>query len=148
MRIITTLNQERWYPLIVALMLAVAFYLSPICFPKGEGILSAGLTMGAIFTAFIATNKSVILTLDTRIMKKMRDGPYYDTLISYLRSALWSSFFFSVFCLALYFFELSKNRFLSAVWIGCVSHMILTFHRVTRVLLCVIDDKNNRKDLR
>lgn len=141
MRIITSRTAEKWYPFVAAMLAGVGFYFSPIAFPTGEGILSAGLTIGAIFTAFIATNKSLILTLDTRIMRKLRASEWFPILISYLRSALWSSFVFSILCLVLYFVKLSDHKLIAAFWVFNCAYMVLSFFRVTSVLLTLVDDR-------
>ena len=141
MTIFGSLKSEAWYPAVIASVTALTFYFSECVFPKGESVLSAGLTMGAIFTAFIATNKSVILTLDTRIMKRLRESKYFSHLMGYLKSALWSSFCFSILCLSLFFIEVTDFRWMCSVWIFNAVHMILTFFRVTTVLLAMIEDK-------
>lgn len=129
---------ERAYPYILALVPDVVLTNANTPFPSGEGILSAGITVGAIFTGFLATNKAIILTLNSPVMIAIRKSDYFLQLISYLREALWISLLFSILSV-IGFFVKTGNGIFALLWIFLGSATVLTFFRVTQILFKICE---------
>ncbi|QJX02453.1 hypothetical protein HML84_12640 [Alcanivorax sp. IO_7] len=83
--------------------------------PAGDAILSSSLTLGAIITGFLATAKAIVMTLDSPIMKKIRQTDYSNDLVSYLGQAIWLSFSFCILSIVGF---LCQRRMRGLVWFG------------------------------
>lgn len=135
-----SLKIEKWYPYGVSLAAPIAYWGLNLQFPATEEILSAGITFGAIFMGFVATNKTLILTLDSRVMRAIRKGQYFDILLSYLSQSLWSSMVFTLYSFSLFFCR-PVACWLAMLWLYLAAVMVLTFYRVTRCLLSVVSER-------
>lgn len=128
---------EKSYPYIFGLLAAFFAYKLNLSFPKGDGILSASLTIGAILTGFLATSKTLLLTLDTKIMVAIRQTPYGKDLISYMGQAIWLCFIFAVLAMLGYFIN-TETLWYSTPWVLIAFTAAFSFIRVTSIMLRII----------
>lgn len=128
---------EKTYPYIFGMLAAFFALQFKMSFPTGDGILSASLTIGAILTGFLATSKTLLLTLDTKIMIAIRQTPYGKCLISYMGQAIWLCFIFSVLAMFGYFVS-TNTLWYSTLWVFVGFTAAFSFIRVTSITLRII----------
>lgn len=137
---------ERIYPYVGAIAATGAILHWNISFPKGHEILSATITIGAILTGFLATTKSLVVSIDSENMKILRSTKFFGLLVSYLREAIYTSLLLSVVGMIGFFFDTNNpHQHMCAIWIFLVVSTLLTFLRVTNGLLSLIESEGNRK---
>ena len=135
---IKKIHIERACPYIVAIAAGIVWFQFELGFPLKSDVLSASLTIGAILTGFLATAKTLLITLDTPIMKRIRSTSYGKQLVTYLGEAIWFCFAFSIFAMIGYFVDTQD------VWFGCFWAVLAlgatsAFIRVTDIMLKVIN---------
>lgn len=130
---------ERSYPYILPLLVAAAFWRAHLSFPVGQDILSASITMGAIFTGFLATLKSIVISLQSPKIENLRKTKFFGLLLSYLQEAIWLSLLFCACCLSGFFYDPAHPpQWFGVLWAFFVSATLLTFHRVSSILIALI----------
>lgn len=132
---------ERCYPYVLSLAAPVAVKCGWLSFSGSENLLAAGVSLGAILTGFLATNMSLVLTVNTRLMLEIRKSSYFELLLSYLREALWISLLFSAASVAGFFIPARASAF-SYTWIYLAASSLLTFYRVNSIMLLLISKKD------
>ena len=120
---------------------AIAVVFGWLKFPTTENLLAAGVSLGAIFTGFLATNMSLVLTVDSRLMRRIRETSYFSLMLSYLREALWFSLAFSAASVAGFFIPVRICVF-GFVWVFLAASSLLTFYRVNTIMLLLISKKD------
>ncbi len=123
-----SLRVERLYPLVVAIVAAAISCLLDLRMKvDASPLLVATVTFGAVATGFVGTSLSILTSLDTPIMQRIRGTPYLDTLKNYLGWALAAGVALSLTGLTGLFFEVSvAPAFVSAWWffllfaVGCL----------------------------
>jgi hypothetical protein len=137
-------NIERSYPYAAAVAAAAGYYYGGFSFPKGQDVLSASITIGAIFTGFLATSKSLAISIDTPAMNELRKTRFFDLMVQYLREAIYASLLLGAFGIAGFFHDpQSPPRWYGVVWILLIISTFLTFARVTNAFLVIIQFRKN-----
>lgn len=131
---------ERSYPYLFGVLAACVYAWYSFPFPKGEEILSSSITVAAIFTGFLATTKSLVISIESAPMKELRKTRFLNLLVSYLREAIYSSLFMGLVGM-LGFFQDAHNqpKWYGIMWTGSLVITLLTFTRVTNSLLKIIE---------
>lgn len=131
---------EKLYPYLFGSVLSGDAYWFSLPFPHGENILSASITIGSIFTGFLATSKSIILTFSSPLMVKIRKTSYFRLLLSYIGQGIWSALAFCILSLFGYFLDTtSYPRPFVVIWFFCATVTFLAFFRITHLLLKMIE---------
>ncbi len=135
---------EKIYPFVFAIAAAIAWnHFSP-SFPRDEKeFLGAAISVGSIFTGFIATAKAILAALPTdSVIAKLKTSGYIKELASYLTQALYGCLAFSVYGMIGFFLleekapSLSKHYAIG--WIFFATFSLFAFHRVAKVLIAII----------
>ncbi len=131
--------QERHYPLALALVAGVLWQLFDVRFPTStETLLASALTLGSILAGFLATAKTILISLaGSSTMASLRRTGFLNYVIEYVASGIWSAFGFSVLSLSGFFFSPPPDWY-ATVWIVGGVYAGATFVRVTRILLKVL----------
>ena len=135
---------EYFYPFILACIGAFAWWeIAPVFPPDEKEFLAAGLSIGAILTGFITTAKAILIALPSdSIMGRLRQSDYIDDLISYLAQALYSCFFFSIYCLIGFFLLESNKQVLTkqydVIWMFLGIFSAAAFFRVSSFLFKIL----------
>lgn len=116
---------------------SIAWYCFMMTMPKGNGILSSSLTVGAIFAGFLATCKAILMSSGLHVMKRLRDTGYIIELVRYLAEALWFSFALCEIAL-LGFFVDTKSSLFGVFWIFILVGTAACFIRFARIMLLII----------
>jgi hypothetical protein len=132
-------NAERIYPYGAAIVLAVLFWGTHLSFPVGQDILSASITLGAVFTGFLATLNSMVIGLQGPRMRRFKNTKFFLLLLVYLKEAIWSSLAFCALSLGGFFYDPTKPpSWFGIVWVLLGVTTILTFQRASSVLVRLI----------
>jgi len=130
---------ERSYPYLIPLIAAAVFWRAHFSYPTGQDILSASITMGAIFTGFLATLKSIVISLQSPRIENLRKTKFFGLLLSYLQEAIWLSLLFCACCLSGFFYDpLHPPSWFGVLWVFLACATLLTFHRVSSILIALI----------
>jgi len=131
---------ERLYPFVIGIAAGTAWYLLKIEFPQGKAdtILSSTLTFGAILTGFIATAKTILMSLKgSRLFRTLVSSGYIKDLVSFLRDSIITSL---LFCIASFvgFFIGVHSCYFGAIWIGLAAMSLSAFWRVIGAFLTIL----------
>jgi hypothetical protein len=133
---------EQFYPVLGAFIAVYLWWRGGVAFPPEKDILSASLTIGAILTGFLGTSKTLLMTLDSSLMKRIRSTPYGAQLASYMGQAIWFCFAFCLISMFGFFLD-TTNKYFGFGWIFIAILASLAFMRVTHIMLKIV--KNNGK---
>jgi hypothetical protein len=134
---------ERVYPYFVAIISAIVFWRAHLKFPSGQEILSAAITLGAVFTGFLATLESMIIGLQGSKMRRFKNTMFFPLLLKYLREAIWSALIFCAVSLGGFFYDAANPPiWYGPVWIFLGMTTILTFQRASSVLVKLIQSSD------
>ncbi|MDH0848303.1 hypothetical protein N5D66_10185 [Delftia tsuruhatensis] len=135
---------EKYYPVLLASAAAYAWWRFSPSFPRDEKeFLGAAISVGSIFTGFIATAKAILAALpNDSLMERLRESGYIKDLASYLTQALYGCLSFSVYGMAGFFFleqqSPSLGKFYAIGWIFLAIFSLTAFHRVASLLIKII----------
>lgn len=134
----TRLNRERWYPYGVAFVSVLAWCIADLRFPDSEALLASTLTVSGIFVGFLATSKAILIGVKPAILRSLSTSGYMSDLVSYIGQAIWANLAFCTFNVLGYFVAIPRPPWYALVWIGLAVTSLLTFIRVTRIMLRLI----------
>ncbi len=138
----TPLTREKWYPYFFALVSAALWYWYAPSFPKGNDILSASLNIGAILVGFLATAKSLLMTLDTPVIRRLSEAGYITDIAAYMREGIYTLMIFCAWSMLGYFVSTSCLWF-GVFWIFFLVAGSFCFLRITKVLLKLFEKKDS-----
>lgn len=97
---------ERFYPIVCGIIAAAAYMLIPAArdyrMPESiSALMAAVVSVGGISVGFLATAKSILVSIDDReIIKKLKQSGYYRRIVGYLRAAIRWSFWLTLWSAA------------------------------------------------
>lgn len=148
------INKEIWMPLATALLASIIILLlnvySNIRLIVNETLASASITVASIFAGFETINRNTIRTLDSRILKEIKENQpdYYRILLRYISDVLRSSILLIIFCLFLIsepYFLHNLGIIVASIWGGLVTWMLVCFYRIHRIMEILYQDKESRR---
>lgn len=137
-----SLSLERYYPVALALLIGGLSYKFNAPFPGDEKeFLAAALSLGAVLTGFVATAQAILMALPSdSVMGRLRSTGYIDDLIRYIAEALYAGLIFCTMNVAGFYLLKDKHYFdiFSSVWVGAFFYSVLSFMRVTRLMMRIM----------
>jgi len=137
---------ERCYPIVGGILISGTYLLffRNHSFPESlSDLFSVSVTISAISIGFIATSKSILLTMeDRRIIQQIKDLGLYKTLINYIMSAIHFCFIFAILS-ALYLLIDFKQHFWwynysFAAWLFIGTSSLLSCYRVIHIFAKIL----------
>lgn len=128
---------ERIFPWGIALIVGLgSLYLQStgkIALPQGskDAYLGGVLSLGGIFTGFMATVKTLMFSLSDKTHSMLRDSGYLSDLTAYLSQALWGSVAVCVTALVLFHFALEPLA--ASILVAVVTFAFTCVIRITMV---------------
>lgn len=131
---------EKTYPFLIGFFAGLAWYVFDGALPSDtSSVFSAGLTLGAILTGFLATSKAILISLNgTPVMIKLKKSTYINELVTYLAHAIWLAFAYSIVSMTGFFITNPQAWNFGEVWISIGTASGLAFIRVTLVILQIL----------
>ena len=143
---------EKWYPIIIA-GAVTAIYLSVPALrqyalpPSASALMAAIVSIGGIAIGFLATAKSILVSIDDReIIQKLKSSGYYRRIISYLRTAIRWSFLLTGYSAAALLVEFGPSTNWSfahsvgfSIWLLLATVSTLSYYRVINIFYAVLE---------
>ena len=127
---------EQTRPYAASIALSVFYIYWDVQFPKCRDVLSASITLGAVFTGFLATLKSIIISVNSPAIQHLRTLKFWSLLLSYLQQAIWASLGLCIVSLLGFFLDpLNPPKLFGIVWVFAVATSIFTFLRVSNLIM-------------
>lgn len=127
---------EQLLPYFLSIALVAAYFFSGIEFPKCRDVLSASITLGAVFTGFLATLKSIIISVNSPAIDHLRTLRFWGVLLSYLQQAIWASLGLCIISMIGFFLDpLTPPKLFGILWVFLASAAIFTFLRVSNLIM-------------
>ena len=131
-------RRERHYPIVLAIF---SFFLSITSnnnLDISELLFSASISFGSIFTGFVATCLSIMISSNSKIIQRIRESNYDKDLYDYTLSAMLSGFILSCLGILGLLFYKSCSLFimncLLSLWIGSLIYCLFSGFRFGRVM--------------
>jgi hypothetical protein len=136
MKIINSINTERYYPFIGGIVAAVTFYKLSITIPSDwKEFLTVIISVASIFAGFIATSIAILMALPSEsVIGRFKRSGYINDLALYLEQSLYGTLVFIVFCL-LGFYGYQSCLIYSSIVSGFGVYSILCFIRVAALMI-------------
>jgi hypothetical protein len=141
---------DKYYPLIISAVATGIFYVlfrdrSSVLFAGSiEELLSAVITISSIGIGFLATSKSILISMqNSKIIKWMKDGGHYKNIINYTMSAIHWCFALTLISALALVFDLKapatdKIFFLACAWVFIASAALLCSYRIVRLFSTIL----------
>lgn len=135
---------DKAYPHIVAVLAGLGYFLFLLQFkeyvvhPNMKDLLTASATISSIAVGFLATSKATLLSINSsRVVKWMKDGGVYNTMIDYFMTAVHYCMATAVYSALLLLVNFTKssqmNLILITVWVFLSVGSLLTGYRIIRL---------------
>ncbi len=137
------LQFERWWPYFAtAIVVGGWWYFGQARFPaRPDALLGASGGASAVLVGFLATSKTIILSLSgSTVMIKIRDAGYQEILFRYLYSALTWGFALLVASVVGFIVQSEDGlpSLYEALWVAVACLASFTYWRVTHILFKVL----------
>lgn len=137
---------ELCYPFVFGVLaLITCWYFKKDLGNDPTQLLSATVSFGAIVFGFVGTSLSILTSLNTPVMRKIRRTRYLKLLRKYLGWALLSGILLSLVSIIGMFFSFTALWF-SAIWCATLIFCIACLWRLARVMLLLFSDHENVSD--
>ena len=138
-----SLRLERYYPLFFAALAAIVSFFSEIVITaEGSLLLSASISFGAITSGFVGTTWSILTSLGTIIMQRVRRTGYIKILRLYMGWGLASGVILSCVSMIGLLFSLQDVLFTS-LWCASTVFCIACLYRLAIIMLYIFSDPEN-----
>ncbi len=140
---------EKCYPFITGVIAGLAYFLLKDhlnIFGSIKELLGAVINICAIAVGFLATTKSIMLSLgQNRIIQQLKNTDKYYTLIQYIMSAINLSFLTALLSAGLLFIDFSKVQqytpYIFPPWIFITIWTVMACYRITRIFFKILMSK-------
>lgn len=127
---------ERIYPYLFGLLGAGLFWHYGVHFPKGQAVLSASITLGAVFIGFLATSESIVISLQSPKIAHFKTTKFFPLCLQYLKEGIWTALLYSALSLVGFFCNSdAPPGWFGPVWVFFSIATLLTFQRVSSSLM-------------
>lgn len=143
---------ERSFPILGGLLIAAAYLATPLArnyqLPESVSALMAAIvSIGGISVGFLATAKSILISIDDKeIVKRLKATGYYKRIVGYLRAAIFWSFLLTIYSAAALLVDLkSVNPWTIyraagfAGWLFLAATATLSYFRVASIYYSVLN---------
>lgn len=145
-----SLTFERLYPWIFGAFAITLGWLLDLSLPFGDdtrftSLLSASISVSAILVGFLATMKSILMAIPG-VIERLRKANYLDILSTFLVEGTLANLLFCILNIAAFFpwVTTEKVPYLSAIWVGVGVFAALSFWRIVRVMILIMNINPSR----
>ncbi len=139
-----SLRMEKRYPFIIAAICGAGSWLCRLEMEANAAqTLAATVSLGAITSGFVGTSLSILTSLNSPIMQRIRATPYIVILKQYLGWSVLAGIVLSVISIAGLFFNFPDEPLFVAAWISTLAFCVCCLYRLCRTMLEVFADREN-----
>ena len=143
-----TLNKERWYPLVLAVVATLGGCFLKTVVSVESVVFSSSVVLGAIVAGFSGTCLSVLIGLGTRIMEQIRKSNVVSILSNYLGHAIFSGVLLSLISIVGLLTKTSEESavevWVFVIWCGVGTYCLSCFCRLAIIMLRVFSHPYNQ----
>ena len=139
-----SLKAEKFYPFVVAGAAGVgscAFSMDMQA--NAPQLLTATVTFGAVASGFVGTSLSILISLDTPVMHKIRASSYRQVLQGYIGWALVAGIVLALTGIVGLFLDMACSQFFVSAWCFVLAFCVCCLWRLGRMMLYVFGDREN-----
>lgn len=145
----TPLKFERAYPYFVAIGAAgvvAAVDLFGYKISYSDNMLSALISLGGIFAGFLATVKTLLLTISNDVKSSLTESGYLGPLLAYLREGIYGSLLLSVVAIAGFNTAMKLPDVHASVLYGLLGFAVAALYRISRISVSLLTSKHPTGD--
>lgn len=136
---------DRFYPFGLALAAGLLSWVWEWAIGEDQALLlSASITFGAIVSGFVGTSLSILTSLSTRVMDRIRGTSYIYDLRSDMGWALFAGMVVCCVSMAGMLFEFYSSAIYTAFWISAMMLCLACLYRLSKLMLLIFTDHENR----
>lgn len=125
---------ERTYPYLFGILAAIIWIENGCSFPKADSILSSTLSVSGILVGFLATSKAILMSMNSPLISELKKSGYIHELVEYIGHSIWLNLLFCTTNVVGYFIN-QESIYFSTIWIALSVSSIMSFVRVTHIML-------------
>lgn len=140
----TPLTFERIYPYFLSVLAAgavavVDFYGYKVSY--SDNMLSALISLGGIFAGFLATVKTLLLTISSDVKASLTESGYLKPLLAYLREGIYGSLVLSVVAMAGFNAAMKWQDVHASILYGLLGFAVAALYRISRISVSLLTAK-------
>ena len=127
---------EKYRPYLISVIALIIWELCHIEFPDENALLSllsSTLTLSGILIGFLATNKAILISMNSPIIESLKESGYITELVQYISHAINSNIIFCIINILGYFLDVGS--YYPYLWLFFLTLSIFSFLRVTNISL-------------
>ena len=135
------IHAERIYPYaggIAAGLVVLALSRCGYTLSYSEEMLSALVSLGGIFAGFLATVKTLLLTMDRVVMRRLRESGYISDLLLYLKEGIYSSLILCLVAMIGFNSAISDPENHAALLFSVLFFALLALYRIARISMALL----------
>lgn len=142
----TALQRERYYPYfwgVVACAAVLWIDHKGYSISYSENMLASLVSLGGIFAGFLATVKTLLLTMSGPVQKRLSESGYIDDLLRYLREGIYGSLLLCILAMIGFANAIKFPAIHAAVLFGALCFSLLALYRITRISTALLVSNNS-----
>lgn len=143
---ITKLQRERYYPYFWGVIACVAVWWidrKGYSISYSENMLASLVSLGGIFAGFLATVKTLLLTMSGPVQKRLVESDYIEDLLRYLREAIYGSLLLCITAMIGFANAIKFPAIHAAAMFGLLVFALLALYRITRISMALLVSNNS-----
>ena len=143
---LTALQRERYYPYVWgAVVCAAVLWIDHkgYSISYSENMLASLVSLGGIFAGFLATVKTLLLTMNGLVQKRLSESGYIDDLLRYLREGIYGSLLLCILAIVGFANAMKFPAVHAALLFGVLCFALLALYRITRISMALLVSNNS-----
>ncbi|QOW20365.1 hypothetical protein INQ41_04905 [Lysobacter ciconiae] len=143
---LTPLQRERYYPYVggmVAFAVVLWIHHKGYSISYSENMLASLVSLGGIFAGFLATVKTLLLTMSGPVQKRLNESGYIEDLLRYLREGIYGSLLLCILAMVGFANAIKFPEIHAALLFGLLSFALLALYRITRISVALLVSNNS-----
>ena len=135
------LNRERAYPYVGGLIASgIVMLLSDSGYKLSysEDMLASLVSLGGIFAGFLATVKTLLLTMNVVVLNRLKESGYLNDLLRYLREGIYGALLLCVIAMVGFNEAMLWPEKHVALLFGALVFSLLALYRITRIAMALL----------
>lgn len=142
---LSSLHWEKYYPFVLATIAGILTWVSGLTIESDQALLlSTSVTFGAIAAGFVGTSLSILTSLGTKVMQRIRETPYVFVVREYLGWGLCSGIMVCCTGIVGLLLKLYALAWFTTLWCSIVAFCIACLFRLGKIMLKIFSDCENR----